>query len=170
MPARTQYARQMARKLIEQYSVKTLPVPIERMAKQEGLKVQYAPFDDELSGMTYIKDDVPIIGVNSLHHPNRQRFTLAHELGHVILHRAKLGGEVHVDRGSLRRDTLASAGIDDIEIEANAFASELLMPQPLLEAALSERPLDLEDDKAVATLAKKFRVSDAALRFRLQAS
>ena len=94
-------------------------------------------------------------------------FTLAHELAHVLLHRRELEGAVHVDRGSLRRDALAAEGVDPIEIEANAFAAELLMPTHLLISALERHPLDLEDDDAVAALAKRFRVSDAAMRYRL---
>ena len=80
--------------------------------------------DDELSGLACIRDDVPIIGINALHAPNRQRFTLAHELAHVRLHRHELEHAVHVDRGSLRRDALAAEGVDPIEIEANSFAAE----------------------------------------------
>jgi Zn-dependent peptidase ImmA (M78 family) len=110
---------------------------------------------------------VLIVGVNTLHAPNRQRFTLAHELAHIQLHRHELERAVHVDRGSLRRDELAAAGIDPIEIEANTFASELLMPTDLLVAALKGRSVDLEDDEAVAALAKRFKVSEAAMRYRL---
>jgi Zn-dependent peptidase ImmA (M78 family) len=116
----------------------------------------------------FIKDGVPIIGVNSLHHPNRQRFTLAHELAHIQLHRDQLENAVHVDKGSLRRDLLSAAGTDSTEREANAFAAELLMPPALLAAALDGRTLDLENEELVAGLAKRFRVSTMALQHRLQ--
>lgn len=161
-------ARKEAQKLIERFGVKTPPVPVERIAKELGIRVQYAPFDGDLSGMAFVKDGKPIAGVNSLHHPNRQRFTLAHEIGHIVLHRQLIESEVHIDKGSLRRDTLASAGIDPVEIAANAFASEFMMPEHLLEIAMSGRPIDLEDDELVAGLAKRFKVSEAAMRFRLQ--
>lgn len=161
-------ARRRARKLIVQFEIKTPPVPVDRIAKELGIRVQYAPFDGELSGMAFVKDGKPIAGVNSLHHPNRQRFTLAHEVAHILLDRNLIESEVHVDRGSLRRDTLASAGVDPVEIAANAFASELLMPEQLLEAVLGGRPVDLEDDDLIASLAKRFKVSEAAMRYRLQ--
>ena len=156
-----------ARSLLEQHAVKTIPVPIERIAKSLGIRVEYAPLDGELSGLAHIRDHVPIIGINALHAPNRRRFTLAHELAHVRLHRDELEHAVHVDRGSLRRDALAAEGVDRIEIEANAFAAELLMPTHLLISELKRHPVDLEDDAAVAALAKRFRVSDAAMRYRL---
>ena len=50
---------------------------MERIIKARNIVLQYAPLDQELSGMAYIKDGVGIIGVNALHHPNRQRFSAA---------------------------------------------------------------------------------------------
>jgi Zn-dependent peptidase ImmA (M78 family) len=160
-------ARRAAQALLREQGVSTFPVPVERIAKALSIRVEYAPLDGELSGLAHIRDGVPIIGVNTLHAPNRQRFTLAHELAHVRLHRPELERAVHVDRGSLRRDAIASAGVDPIEIEANAFASELLMPAAQVEKVLQGETIDLEDDVAIAALAKRFRVSEAAMRFRL---
>lgn len=172
--AQKQKARKAAQMLLSQHGVKAAPVPIERIAKVLGVRVEYAPLDSELSGLAHIRDNVPIVGINTLHAPTRQRFTLAHELAHVELHRRELERVVHVDRGSLRlergslpRDALAAAGVDPIEIEANTFAAELLMPTEFLISELGGRSVDLEDDKAVMALAKRFRVSDAAMRYRL---
>lgn len=165
--ARKQKARKAAQALLIQHGVTAAPVPIERIVKVRGVRVEYAPLDSELSGLAHIRNDVPIIGINTLHAPTRQRFTLAHELAHVELHRHELEDAVHVDRGSLRRDALAAEGVDPIEIEANTFAAELLVPTEFLISALESSPVDLEDDKAVVALAKRFKVSDAAMRYRL---
>ena len=69
----------------------------------------------------------PPTGVNSLHAPVRQRFTIAHELGHAVLH-AREG--IHLDQAfRLRfRDQTSAMAIDPEEIDANSFAAELLMP------------------------------------------
>lgn len=159
-------AKHEARALIKKFGIKSPPVNVERIARQLGVKVEFAPFDDELSGMAFIKDGVPAIGINSLHHPNRQRFTLAHELAHIVLHPDELKKAVHVDKGSLRRDRVSATGTDLLEITANAFAAELLMPEELLSAVLDEK-LDLEDPQVLEKLANKFRVSVTALQHRL---
>lgn len=119
--------------------------------------------------MAYIKDGVGIIGVNALHHPNRQRFSAAHELGHHELHAAEIRKAVHVDKGFrvLLRDDVSSKGVDPLEIEANAFASELLMPAEFLLNALDEAGLDIEDEAGIEALARRFRVSSSAMRYRL---
>ena len=159
-----------AKKVLAQLGIKTSPAPVEKIAKALGAQVRFAPFDDELSGMIHIKDGVPIIGVNSLHHPNRQRFTIAHELGHLQLHREIITSRVHVDKGfpALMRDTNSATGTEKIEIEANQFAAELLMPRTMVEQALAGKQFDIENDAPLEELAKKFRVSKQALEFRIR--
>ncbi len=162
-------ARAAARRVLEEFGVKSAPVPVERIIKSRNIVLQHAPLADDLSGMAYIHDGVGIIGVNALHHPNRQRFSAAHELAHHELHADEIRNEVHVDKTFrvLRRDDLAAQGVDPLEIEANAFASELLMPQVLLEGLVDPAGLDLDDDAQIEALARKFRVSTSALRYRL---
>lgn len=155
-----------ATELLDEIGNPGIPVPVERIARNLGVQVRYAPLDGDISGMAYIKDGVRIIGVNNLHHANRQRFTLAHELGHLVLHPNELAQRLHLDRGSLHRDGRSSRGEDPLEISANAFASELLMPRRLMSAAMGAG-VDLEDDEAVAKLARRFRVSVAAMYYRL---
>ena len=169
MTADREGARADARALIVECGIVATPVPVERIARRLGIKVKYAPLDGDLSGMAYIADGVSIIGVNALHPSSRQRFTLAHELGHIRRHADLLREGVHLDHGTLRRDWLSSHGTDPREIEANAFASELLMPEPLMLAALDGRSIDLEDDDAIDVLARRFRVSSSAMRYRLVA-
>jgi Zn-dependent peptidase ImmA (M78 family) len=77
-----------------------------------------------------------------------------------------LAQSVHVDRGVLRRDSMSSGGIDEIEIAANAFAACLLMPERLIRLVLRQS-IDLEDEALVGQLARKFGVSSAALTNRI---
>ncbi len=160
---------EMAVRWLEDSNVTAAPVPVERMAKAKGAQLRFSPLDEAISGMVYIKEGTPIIGVNSLHHPNRQRFTIAHECGHLALHKAEITKEVHVDLGNpmLMRDTKSATGTDKMEIEANAFAAELLMPATLLREQIAQGPIDIDDEGAVGALAKMFRVSTSAMRLRL---
>jgi Zn-dependent peptidase ImmA (M78 family) len=164
-------AREQARALVEKLGVKAPPVPVEKLAKALGVRVEYNPFDNELSGMAFLRDGKPVIGVNANHHPNRQRFTIAHELGHIVLHRSRLDAAVLVDKKSkhfIPRDQISAEGTDPVEVQANAFASELLMPAKWVRQVLSESTRDLHDDEYLIALAKRFRVSLAAFQFRLE--
>jgi Zn-dependent peptidase ImmA (M78 family) len=159
-----------AEKLLVEFEVKVLPTPVERIAKQLGAQVRFSPLDQELSGMIFIKNEIPIIGVNSLHHPNRQRFTIAHEIGHLRLHRQEITSAVHVDKEFpvLMRDSKSAQGVDLMEIQANQFAAALLMPKVLLEPLLLDKKVDIDNDEPLEELAKKLRVSKQALEYRIR--
>lgn len=172
---RRQRTEDRAARLLERFdisSIEDLPVPIEKIAKSLGAKLRFSPMDDELSGFVYIKDGVPIIGVNSLHHPNRQRFTLAHEVAHLQLHRDYITSEVHVDKAFsetiLKRNGASASGTERLEIEANQFAAALLMPSFILEELLDDSPIDIEDEDSLGDWAHQFSVSKAALQYRIR--
>lgn len=84
----------------------------------------------------------------------RQRFTQAHELGHVVL------GHVN-EHNRKMRDVQFTTGGAVHEVEANHFAAELLMPSKYMEILVRKTP-DIQE------LANKFGVSTTALQFRLK--
>jgi Zn-dependent peptidase ImmA (M78 family) len=141
-----------------------LPVPLEQIARREGIKIELALLDDDLSGMSFIKNGIAVIVLNLNHHPNRRRFTLAHEIGHHVMHVPYLTNNVHVDKIVLNRDDISSQGVDVKEVQANAFAAELLMPESELRRY---HTVDLNDDEFLYSLAKKLKVSVTALTYRL---
>lgn len=163
-----------AQKLLNRLGIESAPVNVEKIAKTLGAKIRYSPLDNELSGMIFIKDGTPIIGVNSLHHPNRQRFTIAHEVGHLVLHRDMITAEVHVDKDfsigfpMLQRDNQSALGTENVEIEANQFAAELLMPTLILKNLLQDKRFDIDDDRPLEQIARKLKVSKQALEFRIR--
>jgi Zn-dependent peptidase ImmA (M78 family) len=163
-----------ARALLAKFKIVRAPVPVEEIAQGLGARVSYSPLDAELSGMVFIRDGDPIIGVNASHSRNRQRFTVAHEIAHLVLHRQQITDAVHVDKrfsesfAPLNRDARSSLGTKSIEIEANQFAAALLMPRELLEPALADFDLDIEDEEALQQLARQFKVSTAALQYRIR--
>lgn len=155
-----------ANELLARLGKLSAPVPIREIAIAEGCIVRSSMLAADLSGMAFIKDGQKHIIYNAAHHTNRQRFTIAHELGHHIMDESVLKRSVHVDRGVLRRDNLASAGIDKMEIAANAFAASILMPETLVRDACPAS-IDLEDDTTVIRLAKAFGVSPTAFTNRI---
>ena len=160
-----QEATRQAEALLKAAGVKELPVPVEVIARQSNVAVQYIPLDDEISGMSFIKNGVAMIVVNAAHHPNRQRFTLAHELAHHVLHASYLTKNVHVDTAVLQRNEKSSEGRDVKEVQANAFAAELLMPRSFLKAV---GRIDANDEASVAEVARRFKVSPTAMAIRLE--
>ena len=120
---------------------------------------------DDISGFLY-PGKRPVIGVNKDQAQVRQRFTIAHELGHLKLHEHR---QVHVDREfRVRfRSGTSSQGINRDEMEANRFAAELLMPLEFLRRDIEERDFALTDNEALWSLAKIYGVSAQAMAFRL---
>ena len=162
-------ARQV-RHLLRDQNVSAPPVPVAEIAIALGARVRYSPFDEDLSGMIYMKGRCPIIGVNSLHHPNRQRFTIAHEVAHLKLHHHLIADHVHVDKRFpvLMRDAKSATGTQRMEMEANRFAAELLMPSFLLLPMLKKKRFDIDDERPLEQLSRKFRVSKQALDYRVR--
>ena len=161
-----------AREILVGAEVRRHPVRVDRIAKAHGIRIRYEPLDDELSGMIFTKGNQTVIGVNAHHSPNRQRFTIAHELGHYFLHNDILRQGAHVDTvvTMLQRDQNAALGTTNIEIEANQFAAELLMPKHLIDDYLNAEGLGsapISDDAVVQAVAKAFKVSMAAMAIRL---
>ena len=159
--------RKLATELLEECNIHDAPVPIGRVAEHLGASIRYSPFEGELAGMLVRGDDEDIIiGVNSLHHPNRQRFTIAHECGHFMLHTGK---SIYIDRTFRvnRRDAVSSQATDPDEIEANRFAAELLMPYELLVSDIFDTTIDVEDEQELKELANRYEVSVQALTHRI---
>lgn len=142
------------------------PIDLGRVAESLNIHIQETALDDTLSGLAFLKDGRRFVVVNEAHAETRKRFTIAHEIGHHVLHTAMLEGGVHVDKRVLRRDQASATGYNLVEIEANNFAAELLMPTQWIEELAGE-DFDLGDDVAVQSLADTFRVSSSALYFRV---
>ncbi|MEQ3552886.1 ImmA/IrrE family metallo-endopeptidase [Pseudonocardia nematodicida] len=143
------------------------PFDPRRVAENYGAVVIGQEADDSESGFCLRSGGRTLIGVNSNHRPHRQRFTISHEVGHLLLHE---GRSLTVDK-SVRvsyRNDISSMATDSEEIEANAFAAALLMPQDHVRAAASPLVKSQRSEREIISrLAKKFDVSSQAMTFRL---
>lgn len=159
-------ATNVARRLLRKYDIDKPPVPVDEIAIAEGLRVVYHDLEDDVSGLLVRQDKSAVIGVNVKHHENRQRFTIAHELGHYLLHRDEPAVFVDDVLVHFRSDS-PTGGFDPREAEANHFAASLLLPRGFLREDLHGTAIDVSDDTAVRALARRYQVSAQALTIRL---
>lgn len=109
----------------------------------------------------------PVVVVNDRHARVRQRFTIAHELGHLLLHKGRPVIVDHLTRAHVNmRDQTSSLATSQEEIAANQFAASLLMPAEWISGAVGPH-LDLSTTRLVAQLAGTFDVSEQAMEYRL---
>lgn len=162
MEPRYDFARRMARKVLRTHGVTTPPVPLELILFEEGLKVEKLDYPDATAGESWWEDGVGHIAVSPALNPGRLRFTLAHEYGHLLLrhHDYRLAQLAHLD-GRLRdgEDTFQQP-VNPIEVEANQFAAELLLP-------LAHFRRDWARWPDVRRLAARYEVSVEAVRWRV---
>jgi Zn-dependent peptidase ImmA (M78 family)/DNA-binding XRE family transcriptional regulator len=147
-----------AQELLAKASVRSIPTQVERLAGLCGARVLGHSFQEDLEGLLVQLDDGPVIGFNiRTKHEGRRRFTIAHELGHLVLRHHE---RFHLDLGSTATDG-HPPGYDWLsEREANDFAANLLMPD-------GEVRKQFRASIPVEELAERFEVSAQAMRYRL---
>lgn len=170
MDARKAKALAEARGVLRSAGITAPPVPVEQIARDLGVEVTFRPLEGDISGILRREPSRVVVGVNSLESPARQRFTIAHELGHLRLHP---GYEVIVDklvRVNLRVTPGGPSATIIEEREANYFAAELLMPEQLVTKSAKElvgQQTIMSRDWLVDELATQFDVSRQAMLYRL---
>lgn len=149
------------RALIEQFQDKP-PVRLPEVARALGVSVKAATLGPGISGEIRPTPDGAgyVIRINRHDPPKRQRFTVAHELAHFILHRDEIGN-------GIEDDVLYRSGLSDRrEQQANRLAADILMPEGLLDEAK-----EAAEEKGVGDihlyLADLFGVSEAAMRIKV---
>lgn len=147
------FARQTARKLLADVGINNPPVSIgdiiKHIKKEKDLSIHPWAFGDDTDGIQITEGEKATIGYNQTQHPHRQRFTVAHEIGHLLL--GHTGRNFILDLNSKKPE----------EIEANQFAAELLMPLEMLKK-------DFQNGKKNAKcIAKAYNVSEKAVWWRL---
>lgn len=132
------------------------PVRVSELAKALGIEVKSADLKMGVSGeLKRSEAGSWVIRVNRHENKRRQRFTVAHEIAHYILHRDQIGS-------GLTDDTFYRSGLSEAkEWEANKLAAEILMPWPLIRQATED------GGKTPAEIAEELNVSEAAIKIRL---
>jgi Zn-dependent peptidase ImmA (M78 family) len=143
----------------------TAPVNVEGVSRALGVPVNYANLGNEIAGMIERrKDGSYLISVNANDALTRQRFTIAHELGHFIYHKDKMGDGIDDDK-AYRSTNVGKYHNTKIgqkeETQANRFAANLLMPWDLISHLQEQGVTDYKD------IADRLGVSRHAMCIRL---
>lgn len=141
-------AEAAARDLLDEHQLTALPIDPEKVAAGLGAVVIRQPGPVELSGMLLRRDGQDVIGVRAELDAPRQRFAVAHLVGHLHLHGRR---ELILDTASrYSHPNLPSMSTDREEAEANRFAVALLAPEGIVrrmaaeaDARTAEQLLDL---------------------------
>ncbi|MBI5127326.1 ImmA/IrrE family metallo-endopeptidase [Candidatus Roizmanbacteria bacterium] len=142
-------ARKLARQLLSDSHITSAPVLLRNVAKYvPDLSIEGKEFEDEISGLQISYKGKYYICYNASHPVKRNRFTVAHEIAHIMLGHTT----------SCRKNNLGSK--DPAEAEADQFAAELIMPLSVLKTAISTT-------KNVKDLASLFWVSKEAMSWRI---
>ncbi len=132
------------------------PIKLSKIAVYLGLDIYGSrEFGKNISGKIYIKNGKYRIVVNLEKEKVRQRFTVAHEIAHFILHKEQIGDGLIEDE--LYRSELSN----EQEKEANELAADIIMPMPILMTEARKYNFDISE------LARLFQVSEIAMAIRL---
>ena len=146
-------ARDTARKLLSEAGIIDPPIfikeVVEYLERFHDLSIFAWNFGDDIDGIQVTKEQSATIGYNKTQHQHRQRFTIAHEIGHFLLGHTSKNYDFNLKSKKPK------------EIEANQFAAELLMPLKMLKQ-------DFENGiKNAKDIAKRYNVSEEAVWWRL---
>lgn len=143
-----------------------IPVKLGEMARSLEVKVLLSTLPSGISGQIGESDGKFLIKINRHEARHRQRFTLAHEIAHYLLHREEI---CKSDGGWCENILLRSGQPLQLEYEANRLAADLIMPPDQLVKRLDYNHEYITEDTIYA-LSKEFGVSTAAMEIRLLVS
>lgn len=149
------YARQMARKVLADCKVVSPPIDLKPILSQKGYEyIEVDNFLDNVDAL-FLRDESDgkiYAAVNANHHVHRQRFSLAHEFGHILLNHDLNYYRTYITIDDPPTEKTHTAAEGAFETEANNFAGELLVPLEILKEEF-KKTTDLKQ------LAKVFWVS-----------
>ena len=119
--------RKIAQKVSEKYNL-TVPVDLSVLIAAKCEYVEHKTLPVAIEAYTELDRNPPCINILSKIYVRRKRFTIAHELGHIFI-------PWHNGVDTLRANDDGNSLLDRNEMEANAFASELLLPEKWMKKA-----------------------------------
>lgn len=153
-PTRAEWARKCGERKAKECGFLRFPIDPFRIAEDEDILVQAKEADQigVSGGIIFSDEDVGIFYATNISNPGFQRFTVGHELGHYFLegHPEEIlkTGPLHASKAGF------SQGDKTIEIEADHFASGLLLPGHLVRKVLGDDQIGLEGIEELSELSE----------------
>lgn len=157
--SKIRYIKKTARNLVRD-SKSCIPIQINQIVRHLidsrcfEIYSQAIDLKPSFSGQIIRKENIVGVIYNKNHHVFRQRFTFAHELGHLVLE--------HDIKVKKYKEIINLQTKSPMEQEANIFAAELLMPKDLLKEHIKNNSI-----KDVKQLSRSFQVSEDAMWFKI---
>lgn len=177
----SQFSRVKPDELLSTLDLWEVPIDLDAICKKLNISVKRsAVWDKDYSGQISVDENKNIkIWINSFDSKNRQRFTLAHEIGHLVNDLIPALDDIDSDKEFIDTElTLNRDGRQDPrEYKANDYAARLLMPKSLIishgKKTISKLKNILNKDKVpfdkfLSTMAVVFEVSEQAMEIRLK--
>lgn len=159
-----QEVEKRAADVLREHGLESIPVDPVVLANRLGIAPLNATFsEDNIVGVIAKRGDQITLLVNQADTPFRKRFTIAHELGHHFLHLPGDGEFVDSEANLFRlplEDEPDITASRRREIQANLFATALLMPEDAVRSQWKKL-------RSIAAMARKFNVSEAAMGLRI---
>jgi len=134
------------------------------LAKELGVSIKVSSMNTGVSGQITREEGHYLIRVNRHEARERQRFTIAHELAHFLLHKSVIDSSPD----GIKDNVLYRSGEPErIEYEANRLAADIVMPMALVQKVLQEEFDGVVTEATIESLAARFQVSKAAMEIRL---
>jgi len=150
----------------------SLPINIEQLIRSYGIELDKdADLPEGISGQIEMIDkDRHKISIQRKDHYYRKRFTMAHELGHFLLHKDKIGAGLDDTRLYRAMHKMGDGVSNREEMEANKYAAITLMPEDQVMFYVNNGLCLNEeiDREKLYEVAKVFQVSPMSLEIRIK--
>lgn len=162
MPSREFHRIPASKREIVERHLASKPVPLGTMARDLGIEVKVSSLQPGRSGLIERTENGYRIKINRFETRERQRFTLAHEIAHYLLHQDLIDQSGEIVDNVLYR----SGQSEQVEFEANRLAADLTMPDEPIQSDLKRLQVPITED-VIDHLAREWQVSKAAMEIKL---
>jgi Zn-dependent peptidase ImmA (M78 family) len=137
-----------------------------KLCNNFNIEIYDSNLDSNVSGAIYHDNNIWEVFVNESHHPNRQRFTIAHEFGHYVSYVNNSYSKTYLDTQGNVTDVMyrkqeCNSEEEKMEQEANLIAARLLMKEDIMNKLIRE-------NREISDIAKQLRISVEAVSYRIK--